>query len=100
MCEYSCARRYHLRLGVQLQVRQCWMYATLCGAPRLIHAGMVTQPECPPCLLVFSRRDVECAGTVEHMFDQADVPERVFVGVCEQNHELPGSEEDCTTGMC
>jgi Glycosyltransferase (GlcNAc) len=55
--------------------------------------------ERPPCLLVFSCRDVECAGTVEHMFDQADVPERVFVGVCEQNHELPGSEEDCTTGM-
>ncbi len=43
-------------------------------------------------------RDVECAGTVEHMFDQADVPERIFVGVCEQNHELPGGTEDCTTG--
>lgn len=51
----------------------------------------------PHCEFVCCR-DVECAATVEHMFDQADVPERIYVGVCEQNHELPGGSEDCTTG--
>ena len=76
------------RYDIAVSVRCC---AACCDRQMLAHGPT-------ECLLVFSRRDVECAGTVEHMFDQADVPERVYVGVCEQNHELPGSEEDCTTG--
>lgn len=53
----------------------------------------------PTCLSIdLPRRDIECAATVEHMYDQADVPERVYVGVCEQNFEQPGGSEDCTTG--
>ena len=41
-------------------------------------------------------RDDECSYTVQHMFDQADVPERVFAGVCEQNWR--GDRESCRTG--
>ena len=37
---------------------------------------------------VSSYRDEECSGTVEHMFDMADVPERVHVAVCEQVETL------------
>jgi Glycosyltransferase (GlcNAc) len=40
-------------------------------------------------------RDDECSYTVQHMFDQADVPERIFVGVCEQNWR---ERESCQTG--
>jgi len=43
----------------------------------------------------FLRRDDECSYTVQHMFDQADVPERIFVGVCEQNWR---ERESCRTG--
>lgn len=34
---------------------------------------------------VASYRDSECAATIRDLFAQADKPERVFVGVCEQN---------------
>ena len=34
---------------------------------------------------VASYRDAQCAATVRDLFDKADVPARVFVGLCEQN---------------
>lgn len=34
---------------------------------------------------VASYRDSQCAATLRHMFEQADRPDRVFAGVCEQN---------------
>mmetsp|Transcript_13994 Transcript_13994/g.42246 ORF Transcript_13994/g.42246 Transcript_13994/m.42246 type:complete len:589 (-) Transcript_13994:1417-3183(-) len=45
---------------------------------------------------ISSYRDPECAYTVQHMFDMADVPERLFAGVGEQlwyEHQ-----ESCRTG--
>jgi len=34
---------------------------------------------------VASYRDSQCSDTIKSLFEQADKPERVFVGVCEQN---------------
>lgn len=43
---------------------------------------------------IASYRDSECSATLKSMFDQADKPERVFAGVCEQN-KAGASEEAC-----
>ena len=44
---------------------------------------------------VASYRDTECAATLKNMFDQADKPARVFVGVCEQNDPEAADKEAC-----
>lgn len=41
---------------------------------------------------VASYRDYECAATIRDLFQQADVPERVFVGICEQNDPSTANE--------
>mgnify|MGYP001610806840 FL=1 len=41
-----------------------------------------------------SFRDVECASTLHHLYRQAAAPQRIFVGLTEQN-ELP--QEQCVT---
>ena len=41
---------------------------------------------------VASYRDSECAATIKNMFEQADRPGRVFVGICEQNDAADQSE--------
>ena len=43
---------------------------------------------------VASYRDSECSATIRNLFDQADRPARVFVGVCEQN-EATAADEAC-----
>jgi len=45
---------------------------------------------------IISYRDPDCKTTIEELFDQADYPERVFAGICEQNAEGPGAPEDCS----
>lgn len=47
---------------------------------------------------VASYRDVECSRTINDMFAKADHPERVFVGVCEQNVAKANTEEACVRG--
>lgn len=42
---------------------------------------------------IASYRDADCVNTLKSMFDMADAPRRVFVGVCEQN--TAASEEVC-----
>ena len=101
----SSRHRHHLRLHIQLQVlvlrRSARMMRILCAT---VQAGCKLQA--PHLALsmhyvylsslgVRIRRDDECSYTVQHMFDQADVPERVFVGVCEQNWR---PRESCQTG--
>lgn len=44
---------------------------------------------------VASYRDSECSATLRNVFEQADRPDRVFVGVCEQNS---GAVEEACTG--
>lgn len=46
---------------------------------------------------VASYRDVECSRTIRDMFAKATHPERVFVGVCEQN-VASNIEEACVRG--
>lgn len=41
---------------------------------------------------VASYRDSECSATIRNLFEQADRPERVFVGVCEQNDSAAADE--------
>lgn len=43
---------------------------------------------------VASYRDAQCGATIKHLFEQADAPSRVFVGVCEQN-DAKSAEEAC-----
>ena len=38
---------------------------------------------------VASYRDSECTETIKSLFEQADDPTRVYVGVCEQNSDDP-----------
>lgn len=45
---------------------------------------------------VASYRDSECSATLRDLFAKADDPDRVFVGVCEQNSGA--SEEACVAG--
>ena len=42
---------------------------------------------------VAAYRDADCSQTVRDIFEKADKPERVFVGICEQNTD--DAEEDC-----
>jgi hypothetical protein len=44
---------------------------------------------------VASYRDSECAATVRDLFERADRPDRVFVGVCEQNSREEEGGERC-----
>lgn len=41
---------------------------------------------------VASYRDAECSSTIRDLFQKADRPERVFVGVCEQNSSSEPAE--------
>lgn len=43
---------------------------------------------------VASYRDTQCSSTIKSLFEQADKPERVFVGVCEQN-KSDAADEAC-----
>jgi len=46
---------------------------------------------------VASYRDVQCADTVRDLFDKADDPTRVFIGLCEQNSD--DASESCVAPM-
>lgn len=45
---------------------------------------------------IISYRDSDCSPTIAQLFHQADYPERIYAGVCEQNSELPGEPQDCS----
>jgi len=45
---------------------------------------------------VASYRDKACNDTVKSLFENADNPENVFVGICQQNNEE--EDDDCKTG--
>lgn len=45
---------------------------------------------------IISYRDRDCSPTIAQLFQQADYPERVYAGVCEQNSEMPGEPQDCS----
>lgn len=46
---------------------------------------------------VASYRDVKCTQTVRSIFEEADAPERVFVGICQQNDSE--NDSDCVEGV-
>jgi len=68
------------RVGACVQVAEDW---TLPHYPHIPGTIFVS---------VASYRDDECRDTVADMFEQADSPNNIFVGVCQQNKE---DEEDC-----
>ena len=43
---------------------------------------------------IASYRDSFCKKTIQHLFEQAKLPSRIFVGICQQNN-LTEKEEDC-----
>ena len=52
--------------------------------------GSTNQPRRPTIFVsVASYRDSECSKTIQELFGKAKYPERVFVGVCEQNSDDP-----------
>lgn len=61
----------------------------LCAAAAAEGFGAATATADPKNPTIFvsvaSYRDSECAATIRDLFAQADKPERVYVGVCEQN---------------
>jgi hypothetical protein len=46
---------------------------------------------------VASYRDSECSGTIESLYNNAKYPERIYVGICEQN-KAGYTSEICTNG--
>ena len=57
--------------------------------------GATSQPRRPSIFVsVASYRDSECSKTIHELFSKAAYPERVFVGVCEQNSSDPN--ETCS----
>lgn len=56
--------------------------------------GFGGKPAADPTIFVSvaSYRDSECAATIRDLFAQADKPERVFVGICEQNDAASPAE--------
>lgn len=66
----------------------------ICQAPELIDYAQPDYPEKPGTIFVSvaSYRDDECKDTVNQMFEAADNPNRIFVGVVQQNKE---DKEDC-----
>ena len=45
---------------------------------------------------VASYRDKACNDTIKGLFDNADNPKNVYVGICQQNNE--DEDQDCKTG--
>jgi len=48
---------------------------------------------------VASYRDSRCTGTLESLFNRAEFPERVFVGVVQQNSPISGDKECMETSI-
>ena len=62
---------------------------------RIDALGATNQPRRPTIFVsVASYRDSECSKTIHELFSKAKHPERVFVGVCEQNSDDP--KETCS----
>ena len=82
-----------LLLGVIL----VFLAINTCGGKR--HAYEFGLAEKPPTIFVSiaSYRDSECPATVQSLFEKADHPERVFIGLCTQN--APG-DPACPAVTC
>jgi len=74
-----------------------WLYArrptpsssTAASIPRPLSRGLSPPPSRGTIFVsVVSYRDPECQHTLHDLFRQADVPERVFVGLCLQVHPV------------
>lgn len=71
------------------------LHLDLEGPTEMLHHSQSMDLRGTVFVSISSYRDDECAYTIQHMFDMADVPERIFVGVCEQNWR---DRESCRTG--
>lgn len=71
-----------------------WLNELNEGGKRKKHEGASEQNRPTIFVSVASYRDSQCKTTLEGLFKKAKYPERVFIGVCEQN-EIGNTDDQC-----